>query len=100
MRASHYKLVALVLALQCILILATNWCIEAHWDFLSTALATLGAILTWAGYIYIFYNLPTFARMPSIPKMICLTFTAIVAGAGGYFVILIFLSFFGINLMD
>jgi hypothetical protein len=32
--------------------------------------------------------------------MVCLTFTAIFAGAGGYFVSLVFLSLFGINLMD
>jgi hypothetical protein len=41
-----------------------------------------------------------FAKMSSVPKMVCLTFIAIGAGAGGYLIILVFLSFFGINLMD
>lgn len=100
MRARHYKLLALTLAAQCILILATNMCIDAHLDVLSTLLAIICTITVWAGFIYSFYDLPTFARMASIPKMVCVTFAAIFAAMGGYFVIDAFLSLFGINMMD
>jgi hypothetical protein len=100
MRARHYKFVALVLAVQFILILANTMCVDARFDLLATVCGISASVITWSGFIFTFYDLPTFTSMSSVSKMICLTFTAMMAGVGGYFISILFLGMLGINVMD
>ncbi len=89
MRAPQFKRIALVFAVQLILILTVDTWGRKPWG-LPERVCFFGAyVLPFVGYIAFLYGAPMCATMSSIPKMACLTLLSFVMTMGGTMVILV-----------
>jgi hypothetical protein len=72
-RTQHYKLIALVFVVQLLLMLALDTWGRNTWGWVERVSFFGTYVIPFIAYLVFLYGAPMFARMSSVPKMICLT---------------------------
>jgi hypothetical protein len=73
MRARHFKLIALVFVFQLAVMLALDTWGRKEVGWIERACFISAYVIPFITYVTFLYKAPMFAKMSSIPKMICLT---------------------------
>ena len=97
MRAAQFKLLALTLGVQLILIsallLLDHLSKTAPRDVLGMACSVSSILIPFAGYIFALYDAPFISRAPRVLKMLALCISSLaLTGAGHVFALVIFTS--------
>ena len=95
MRARHIKLISLVFLFQLAVFLALDTWGRQQAGWIEFACFISAYIIPFIAYLVFLYGAPMFAKMSSVPKMICLTLMSygmVVAGTTLIVVLWVFVS--------